>query len=273
MFAGNRTDVTPVEAIVEQMEERHGLAQRIWFMDREMTSAENIEWLQQSGWQYLIGTATTELRRWARAIAESQDWQRVREGVEAKLCCGPEGAQRLSCCAARWSAARKRRPSTRALPQRLEEGLEKLGRLIDLVEAPSQPARVQLKRSVRPEWDDWARHSEGCYVLRTNITDWDAEQLWRTYIQLSQAEAAFRIDKSELSMRPIWHRREDRVQPHILLCFLAYALWKTWNIGKAAPGWATARALSSMNLAASRVADVVFPRWPRIRAASYAFAV
>ncbi len=64
-------------------------------------------------------------------------------------------------------------------------------------------------------------------MLRTNIVDWDAEQLWRTYIQLSEAKAAFRIHKSELSLRPIWHQRADRVQAHILVSFLAYVLWKT----------------------------------------------
>jgi len=78
-----------------------------------------------------------------------------------------------------------------------------------------------------PEWDDFVRHSEGCYLLRTNIRDWNVEQLWRTYIQLSEAEAAFRIHKSELSIRPIWHQREDRVRAHILVCFLAYVLLKT----------------------------------------------
>ena len=46
-------------------------------------------------------------------------------------------------------------------------------------------------------------------------------------IQLTDAEAAFRIHKSDLSIRPIWHQREDRVQAHILVCFLAYVLWKT----------------------------------------------
>jgi len=52
----------------------------------------------------------------------------------------------------------------------------------------------------------------------------DAEALWRTYIQLTKAEAAFRIHRSELSIRPIWHQRETRVLAHILVCFLAYVL-------------------------------------------------
>ena len=73
---------------------------------------------------------------------------------------------------------------------------------------------------------EWARLSEGCYLLRTNIQDWTPEDLWKAYIQLTEAEAAFRIHKQDLKLRPIWHQREDRVQAHILVCFLAYVLWK-----------------------------------------------
>jgi hypothetical protein len=71
------------------------------------------------------------------------------------------------------------------------------------------------------------RLSEGCYVLRSNVTDWTPEELWRAYIQLTEAEAAFRVQKSDLQIRPVWHQREDRVAAHILVCFLAYVLWKT----------------------------------------------
>ena len=76
-------------------------------------------------------------------------------------------------------------------------------------------------------FDDWAALSEGAYLLRSNITDWSDRQLWKAYIQLTQAEAAFRIQKDQLKVRPIWHQREDRVQAHILVCFLAFVLWKS----------------------------------------------
>jgi len=76
-------------------------------------------------------------------------------------------------------------------------------------------------------WREWATLSEGCYLLRSNVTDWSSEELWKAYIQLTEAEAAFRIQKSDLRIRPIWHQREDRMLAHILVCFLAYVLWKT----------------------------------------------
>ena len=61
-------------------------------------------------------------------------------------------------------------------------------------------------------------------MLPTNLRYWEAEDLWKSYIQLTQAQSAFKTQKSELHLRPIWHHREDRVQAHILFSFLAYAL-------------------------------------------------
>ena len=258
LFAGNRTDVTTVEEIVAQMEQRYGLAQRIWVMDRGMTSAENLAWLQRTGRRYLIGTARSELRKWAHALVAPEDWRTVRDGVEAKLCTGPDGQETFLLCRS-VERAQKEQAIHARFAQRIEHGLSKLahriaharralergqlerqiGRLlernsraagrylIEVTEERSCAAGVRLNWSIKPQWDEWAQHDEGCYVLRTNIVDWDPELLWRTYIQLSQAEAAFRIHKSELSLRPIWHQREDRVQAHILVCFLAYVLWKT----------------------------------------------
>ena len=78
-----------------------------------------------------------------------------------------------------------------------------------------------------PAWQSWASLSEGCYLLRSNVSDWSAADLWRTYMQLSEAEGAFRIHKGDLSLRPVWHQKKGRVQAHVLVCFLAYVLWKT----------------------------------------------
>ena len=75
-----------------------------------------------------------------------------------------------------------------------------------------------------------AKLSEGCYLLRSNVTDWSGEELWRAYIQLTEAEEAFRLHKSDLVMRPVWHHKQHRVQAHILVCFLAYVVWKTLGL-------------------------------------------
>ena len=86
--------------------------------------------------------------------------------------------------------------------------------------------KLELTLTIHDTYSDWSRLSEGHYLLRTNIKDWEPEDLWRAYIQLTEAESAFRIHKQDLGLRPVWHQREDRVQAHILVCFLAYVLWK-----------------------------------------------
>ena len=92
--------------------------------------------------------------------------------------------------------------------------------------ARNQPQlRITWQRN--EPWSEWARLSEGCYLLRSNLNETDPKTLWKHYIQLTEAEWAFRITKDELVLRPIWHQKEDRVKGHILVCFLAYAMWKT----------------------------------------------
>lgn len=108
-------------------------------------------------------------------------------------------------------------------------------------------------------FDDWAELSEGAYLLRSNITDWSDEQLWKAYIQLSQAEAAFRIQKDPLHVRPIWHQRADRVQAHILVCFLAFVLWKTLELWQQRAGLGNSPRTVLDEIARIQSHDVVLP--------------
>jgi transposase len=290
VFAGNRVDVTTVEEIVETMERRYGIANRVWVMDRGMASAENIAWLQETKRRYLIGTPKSELRRWSAALTEAQDWRTVREGLEAKLCTGPDGQELFLLCRSAERREKERAMHERfsrriearlnSLARRIEhsrkrldrESLERqIGRIlgqnsraagrykIRVEDDPSRPSGVRLVWSAQPEWEAWAQHSEGTYVLRTNVHEWSEAELWRTYIQLTEAEAAFRIHKSDLSIRPIWHQRAERVQAHILVCFLAYVLWKTLEQWQQRAGLGNSPRTILEELARIQSTDVVLP--------------
>jgi hypothetical protein len=106
VFFGNRHDVTTVEAIVGTMESRYGQASRVWVMDRGMTSAETVAWLQGTGLRYLIGARKSELKNLAPHVADTRDWRQLRDGVQAKLCAGPDGA-------ASASPSRRRSPASK----------------------------------------------------------------------------------------------------------------------------------------------------------------
>ena len=86
---------------------------------------------------------------------------------------------------------------------------------------------VDFRWSKQEAWRRWEQIREGCYLLRSHVTDWSPEDVRRASIQLTDAEAAFRVHKPDLQLRPVWHQKRDRVEAHILVCFLSYVLWKT----------------------------------------------
>ena len=87
-------------------------------------------------------------------------------------------------------------------------------------------SRLAIHIQKKEERLAWAQAITGSYLLRTNCTERDPKQLWKTYTGLTQLEDAFRITKSDLGIRPIHHQRTDRTQAHILVCFLALAMWR-----------------------------------------------
>lgn len=255
IFSGNRTDVTTVEEMVETMESRYGKANRIWVMDRGMASEGNVEFLVKEGRRYILGTQRGQLKQYEVDLLKT-DWQEVQSGLEVKRVESPDGKEIFILCRSRDRAEKEKGIHDR-FEQRIEEGLlqmarscekrryqvgvmeRRVGKLLGrnsraaglfdvrVEKGPTGGARVVWEK--REAWRDWSRLSEGCYMLRSNIQDWSPEELWKAYIQLTEAEEAFRIHKSDLSVRPIWHQKEERVRAHILVCFLAYVLWKTFG--------------------------------------------
>jgi transposase len=242
---------------VATMEARHGIPGRVWIAGRGMASAENLAWLRQTGRRYIIGAPKSELKKFACELSDRGGWRAVREGVEVKLARHPETDETVILC-----RSADRRSKEQAMhdkfSRRIEQALERLsarlarakkrleaatvnrqiGRILQqnqraaarftIVLAPDGcPAGFRIHVDHDAAFDDWAALSEGAYLLRSNISDWSDQQLWKAYIQLTQAEAAFRIQKDQLNLRPVWHQREDRVQAHILVCFLAFVLWKS----------------------------------------------
>jgi len=290
VFDGNRTDVTTVEDMVDYMEAKYGQAGRVWVMDRGMVSEENLEYLRRSKNRYLVGTPKSMLKRFERELLES-GWQEVQPGVEIKLCKSPEGTQETFVLC----RSRKRKDKEEAIlgrfVTRLEKGLAKLVRQAEggklrqryiaerrigrLLERNSQAAplfdvsvkeegkgkdtRLRIRVCKNDKRYEWASQAAGNYLLRTNWPEKDPHELWKTYIQLTQVEDAFRITKSDLRIRPLYHQRTDRTQSHILVCFLALALWRALEQWMLASGLGSAPRKLLEELREIRSLDVLLP--------------
>lgn len=133
-------------------------------------------------------------------------------------------------------------------------------RLLEVkVERNPQGEACGLTITERAERTAWAEHAHGAYLLRTNATEKDPAKLWRWYIQLSQAEDAFRISKSDLNLRPVFHQKTQRVEAHILVCFLSLALWRTLEMWMRGKGLGNCSRQLVKEVATVRSMDVVLP--------------
>lgn len=253
IFDGDRADVTTLETVLRMVERKYGKARRVWVFDRGIVSEENLQILRRHGGQYLVGTPRKKLKEFERQLLEGE-WERVRPEVEVKLVGIPNGEETYILC--RTTARREKEKAIRSrFSNRIEEALGRLqgrverGHLKDRNKIERQLGRIQARHpqvadlyrmdvretseGLRLNWEliadrsSWQQLREGAYLLRTNLTGESATLLWQKYIQLTEAEAAFRALKSELSIRPIFHQLERRVKAHILIAFLGYALWVT----------------------------------------------
>lgn len=284
-FDGNRTDVTTLEAVLRMVERKYGRARRIWVFDRGIVSEEHLASLRKRGGQYLVGTPRSKLKAVERELLEG-GWTRVREQVEAKLISTPTGTETYVLCRS-MARREKERAIRRRFSARMEralkhlaEGVEK-GQLKDRQKIERRLGRIQARNSQVADlyemnlterdghlvlnWNPiedrraWREAREGVYLLRTNLEGESAQELWTKYIQLTEAEAAFRALKSELAIRPLFHQIEPRVKAHILVAFLGYALWVTLKhlLRRNHSDLSPARALALLSTLQS--ADIVLP--------------
>lgn len=285
VFAGNRTDVTTLREVVARMEERYGREGRIWAVDRGMISAANLKWLQERGSRYIVGTPKGELKRFEEELLKGT-WKEVREGLDVRTVPGSPGSETFILCRSADRAAKERAMRQR-FEQRIEKGLEaiakgcakrkyeagvierRVGRLLGVNSRAARLYAVEVGRDASGRVGvTWSRKveavasaegREGCYLLRSNVADWTAEELWKAYMQLTEAEAAFRIEKDELRLRPVWHQTAERVQAHILVCFLAYVLRKTLEGWSERAGLGRSVATLLEEFARIQSTDVVLP--------------
>lgn len=252
-FDGNRADVSTMETILRMVERKYGKARRIWVMDRGMVSEENLQAIRRRGGRYLVGTPRSLMKQFETELLQD-DWTQVRPDVEVKQVAIPQGEETYILC--RTAGRREKEKAIRnRFSTRMELALQSLQKTIatgrlkdrhkmerrlgkiqarhapvnDLFEVALRdtPEGVRLFWEIKKERKTWRDLREGAYLLRTNLEVGSAEQLWAQYMQLTEAEASFRVLKSELSIRPLFHQKEPRVKAHVMVAFLGYALWVT----------------------------------------------
>jgi transposase len=260
IFPGNTHDSKTVEKMVLAMEAIYGKSDRIWVWDRGMLHETLLPWMREGGRRYCVALPKATLHKHADLLKDDSGWQSVKNrDVEVRymtlpdpdssdlfvLCRSLERRQKEAAIHQRFTAriqkgleSLQRRLAKAKKPVDLTTVQRQIGRLlqrnqrgaaffdIQCVADPQSPSGLRVSWSCDTSTDHPDRRTEGCYLLRTTIQNWSAQDIWSLYIQLVHVEDAFRIQKSQLEIRPIFHHKQDRVRAHIFVCFLAYVLWK-----------------------------------------------
>lgn len=248
---GNMKDVQTVKRVVAAIEQRFGKSNRVWVMDRGMISKETLEFLEDEGRRYLLATKRADLALFQEELCQP-GWQYLpdnedvevkqieRDGVHYLL--ARSKPRRYKERAIRRRQRRKLAVALKKLHARVAAGrlkkrdkiAEAVGRLKERFPKARPFVDIAIRDSPRSLTYAWkvakfkeALARDGAYLLRSNQPGWSAQEFWETYMQLTVVEHAFRVLKSDLLLRPIWHQYSGRTEAHIFVCVLAYALWKT----------------------------------------------
>jgi DDE family transposase len=286
VMPGNTSDKTTLPAFLEKIQKQYGQAQRIWVMDRGIPTEKTLAQMRASDPPvlYLVGTPKGHLSQLEKKLSQLP-WQQVREGVEVKLLAQTGEVYVLAQSQARVNKERSmRRRQLKGLCQRLQElqGMQlkrdellmKLGAAKQrapsawrLVEIKLPEAKKKKKEQLQETFEfklrrdklRVARRREGRYLLRSNMPERAPAQLWEFYLQLVQVEQAFKHLKGDLAVRPLYHKKEERIEAHIFVAFLAYCLHVTLGrrLKDLAPGLTPRSVLEK--LAAMQMIDVHLP--------------
>lgn len=296
VFPGNTVDKTTLKPFLEKIEKLYGKARRVWVMDRGVPTERMLEEMRNEQVAYLVGTPRSLLSRMEQDLVD-RPWEQVHEGVQVKLLEQENELYVLARSVDRQKKEQamrrrklkqlihglnrlKRRTITRdTLLKKVAVLQQEAGRVARFVKVREPKSDEPVNRETfvctldRAAWKK-ALERDGCYILRAHLPAGDGAEamgttgetiekkapvLWAWYMQLVQVEEAFKTLKGDLDLRPIHHQIERRVEAHILVAFLAYALTMTlrMKLKRLAPGLTPRDVLKS--LGAVHMVDVHFP--------------
>lgn len=284
---GNSSEQKTLRPFLDHIENTYGKARRVWVMDRGIPTEATLEQMRERNISYLVGTPKGRINKHEKQWL-TLPWQQVRDSVQVKLyeheqelyvLARSDGRQakeiamrrkRLVKLLRKLRAMRRSAPKRDQILLRIGSAKKEAGRAFGFVKmtipADGEPVtRTSFRFRVDRDKLRQAEQRDGHYLLRSNLTAENPAVLWTRYIQLTQIEAAFRTLKTDLGLRPIYHRLERRVEGHIFVAFLAYCLQVTLKnrLQIHAPGLSPTAVLEK--LATVQLIDVWIPthddRW------------
>jgi len=227
VWSGNTNDVKCFANVVEDLKKKYNLARIVLVGDRGMISKKNIESLEQSGFEYILGFRMRTISKDERSKVLSQANLKKLRNHELEFKETTYRDQRLVVCFNPERAEKDKLHREREV-EKLKEKLKSTKSIKQLIGNPVTRKFIKVNDSQTKAILDEEKIKadelyDGIFVLTTN-TKLSSLQVVERYKDLWQIEAAFRSLKSELEMGPIYHFKDRRIRAHIMICFLAFCM-------------------------------------------------
>jgi transposase len=249
VMSGNTSDKTTLPTFLEKIEKQYGKVGRTWIMDRGIPTEEVLTAMRENKISYLVGTPKGRLTSLEKELADKA-WENVRLGVDVKMITQGEEVYVLARSVDRvakersmrkrqlkkfWNRLKELQARTMSRDQLLlnlgaiRNECPQAARLVEvtLPEPEKKSCTNTFSFALRKDKLRDIHRREGRYLLRSNLTDENPARLWNHYMQLSNIEEAFRNLKGDLALRPIFHQKQDRIEAHVFVSFIAYCLHVT----------------------------------------------
>jgi transposase len=237
VLPGNQHDAKCVDQVQKDLN-NWKLGRVVWVMDRGMSSDENRRILQRAGGHYILGEKLSGTNINEEALSRGGRFQILRDNLHIKEVTVGEGVGRRRFVIVYNPEQAEHDRQTR------NRVLERIGHELTALNAMQKKKRDKAKylllthrsmgRYIKEQKNGNLRIDkakirqeeklDGKYLLSTSDDSLPAEDIALGYKQLYEVERAFRTLKSSLSLRPVYHTKDDRIRSHVLLCWLALLL-------------------------------------------------
>jgi hypothetical protein len=267
VLAGNSADKTTLRQFLAKIEQMYGKARRTWIMDRGIPTEATLKEMREADTQYLVGTPRSMLGKLEQSFAD-KPWQLKEKAMHRRRF--KTYGRGLHALRRRCRPGQRSRISRDTLLGKLAVLKQQAGHMSGtvIVQVPDEgqrPTPQNFHYELNASFSRESLERDGSYILRSNAIQADAATMWSMYMQLVFIEAAFKSMKSDLAIRPIFHRVQPRVEAHLFVAFMGYCLMAALrkHLEPTAPGLSPRAVLEQLE--AIQMVDVCLPtsdgRW------------
>ena len=227
IFPGNVYEGHTLEYILSSLKETYVIDDVVVVADSGLLNKKNISLLEEKGYKYIISARIrSEKSSLQGEIFDKSGYEDITDSISSKIIDYGSGRKLISCY-----SVKKYKKDRYERESKLQKVMQIVGKNPkELLSSKYKKSYVKIERGGRIVIDndeiEKSKKFDGYFGLITNCDDLSPKEIVTQYKGLWQIERSFRLLKSNLSIRPVYHWNPDRIKAHFAICYMAFALMR-----------------------------------------------